>query len=255
MIYPLTDIALIALIMTFGSIVQGAVGFASGLLGVPLLVLCGWSLPEAATINLVSTSVQNMTGAAKLWEHLETCELVFPVFVRWLTIPIGTYAAWYTDQFLPPDQTKQLIGVVLLAIILMLYFGRVTPHDSLNLFWQGLTFSSAGFMLGFASIGGAPMVLYVNALTWTAAKSRAFLFACSAFSLPVAAVVFWLKHGEKIVPAALSTLLVMPAILSGLWIGLHLGHGLSKPLFQRITYGLLVLIAISAIISPLIAPR
>jgi uncharacterized membrane protein YfcA len=253
MLYSPENIALIALIMTFGSVLQGAVGFASGLLGVPLLVLFGWSLPEAATINLVSTSLQNLTGAVKLWSHLETRDLVFPVVVRWLAIPVGTYVAWTTDKYLSHDQAKQLIGFVLLAIILLLYFGRVSPRESLNRYWQSLMFSSSGFMLGFASIGGAPMVLYVNALTWTAAKSRAFLFACSATGVPLAALMFWWHHGEKIIPAALSTLIVMPIILCGLWFGLHLGHSLSKPLFQKITTGLLVLIAISAVVWPLFA--
>ncbi len=93
MLYSPAEIVLIGLIMTFGSVVQGAVGFASGLLGVPLLVLSGWSLPEAATINLVSTSVQNATGAVKLWSHLEPRELVFPVVVRCLAIPLGVYVA------------------------------------------------------------------------------------------------------------------------------------------------------------------
>jgi len=253
MLYSPAEIVLIGLIMTFGSVVQGAVGFASGLLGVPLLVLSGWSLPEAATINLVSTSVQNTTGAVKLWSHLEPRELVFPVVVRWLAIPLGTYVAWLADQHLAHGQAKQLIGVILLAIILLLYFGRVSPRESLNFFWQSLAFSSSGFLLGFASIGGAPLVLYVNALTWTAAKSRAFLFFCSATGVPLAAVIFWLQHGEKILPAALTTLVVMPLILGGLWLGLRLGHRLSKPLFQKITYGLLVLIAISAMVLPLLA--
>ena len=255
MLYSFPDITIIALIMTFGSVVQGAVGFASGLLGVPLLVLSGWSLPEAATINLVSTSVQNTTGATKLWSHLQPRELIFPVVVRWLVIPIGTYAAWYADAHLVHDQAKQLVGMILLAIILLLHFGRVSPRESLNLFWQLLVFSGAGFMLGFASIGGAPMVLYVNALTWSAAKSRAFLFACSALCLPMAALVFWLGHGEKIIPAAISTLTVMPLILGGHWLGLHWGHGLSKPFFRKITYGLVALIAIGAIVWPMIADR
>lgn len=251
MLYSPAEIALIGLILTFGSVVQGAVGFASGLLGVPLLMLCGWSLPEAATMNLVSTSVQNATGAVKLWSHLDPKELVFPVIIRWLAIPVGTYAAWYTDQYLPHDRAKQIIGLILLVVIFLLHFCRVSPRELLNRYWQSLAFSTSGFLLGFASIGGAPMVLYVNALTWTAAKSRAFLFFCSAMGVPLAALMFWLKHGEKIIPAALTTLAVMPFILAGLWLGLGLGHRLSKSLFREITYGLLVLIAISSIVWPL----
>ena len=253
MTYTLSGIALIASIMTLGSIVQGAVGFASGLIGVPLLVLSGFSLPEAATVNLVSTSVQNVIGAWKLWPHLEVRELVFPVAVRWLAIPCGVYVAHLADQRLDPAQSKQLIGMFLLAIVGLLWGLKVTPREYLHLGWQSLIFVSSGFLMGFAAIGGAPMVVYVNSLTWTANKSRAFLFFCSAASLPVAMGMFWVEHGEKILPAAWATICVMPLMFMGLWCGLRVGHRLSKPLFRRITFGLITLIALIAIVTPFFA--
>ncbi len=253
MTFTPTEIALIATIMTFGSVVQGALGFASGLLGVPLLVLSGFSLPEAATINLVSTSVQNVTGAWKLKPHLELRELVFPVFVRWLAIPCGVYAAYLADQRLDPEQTKQLIGIFLLVVVGLLWGFKISPRESLHLGWQVPIFATSGFLMGFAAIGSAPMVIYVNSLTWSATKSRAFLFFCSAASLPVAFATFWLEYGEKILPAAWTTICLMPLIFTGLWFGLHLGHRLSKPLFRRITFGLIVLIAIIATTAPLFA--
>ena len=255
MLYSPTQIALIALIMTSGAVVQGAIGFASGLLGVPLLVLSGFSVPEAATINLVSTSVQNFTGTWKLWSHLQPRELIFPVIVRWLGIPLGAYVVWLADTHLAPSQAKQMIGALLLVIVALLWVCRVRPRDHLNLFWQTLAFSASGFMLGFAAMGGAPLVLYVNALTWTAAKSRAFLFFCSTTGLPVAAVIFWLKFGTKILPAALTTLLLLPLIFAGLFLGLRLGHQLPKPLFRKITLGLVILIAIGSIFGPMIADQ
>ncbi len=251
MTYTPTEIALIAIIMSLGSVVQGAVGFASGLLGVPLLVLTGFSLPEAATINLVSTSVQNITGAWKLWPHLDPSELAFPVIVRWFAIPCGTYLAYVADQRLDPAQSKQLIGLFLLAIVGLLWGCKFSPREHLHRGWQTLIFASSGFLMGFAAIGGAPMVVYVNSLTWTANKSRAFLFFCSAASLPIAFATYWFEHGEKILPAALTTICLMPLIFTGLWLGLHLGHQIPKPMFRRITYALILLIAISSIVAPL----
>lgn len=253
MTYSLHEIALIASIMTFGSVVQGAIGFASGMIGVPLLVLAGFSIPEAATINLVSTSVQNTTGAWKLWPHLEPRELVFPTVTRWMAIPCGTYVAYLADAHLDSGQAKQLIGVFLLAVVGMLWGFRVTARDYLHRGWQTLAFTTSGFLMGFASIGGAPMVIYVNSLTWSASKSRAFLFFCSASSLPIAFAAYWLEHGEKILPAAVTTVCILPLLLAGLWIGLHWGHRLSKPLFRRLTFGLIVVLALSSILTPLIA--
>lgn len=253
MIYSPHEIALIAAIMTFGSLVQGAVGFASGMIGVPLLVLAGFSIPEAATINLVATGVQNTTGAWKLWPHLEPRELVVPVVTRWMVIPCGTYAAYLADAHLDPSQAKQLIGVFLLVVVVVLWGFRISPRDYLNLGWQTVAFASSGFLMGFASIGGAPMVIYVNSLTWTATKSRAFLFFCSASSWPVAIAAYWLEHGEKILPAAATTVCILPLLFAGLWTGFHFGHRLSKPLFRRLTFGLIVVLAIGSILTPLIA--
>ena len=68
--------------------------------------------------------------------------------------------------------------------------------------------------------------------------------------MPVAAISYWIEHGEKIFPAAATALLVMPVVLAGLWLGLHLGHRLSKILFRRITYALILLVAIAAIVGP-----
>ena len=253
MLYSLDEIVVIGVIMTCGSLVQGAVGFASGLICVPLLVLCSFSLPEAATINLVSTSLQNITGATKLWSHLEPRELVFPIAVRWLFIPLGVYAAWHADHHLSPERSKQLIGLVLLGILMLVWIGRAEPRERLSRWWQSLAFSTSGFLQGFASIGGAPLVLYVNSLTWTANKSRAFLFTCAASGVPIAAIAFWAQHGERILPAASAALITIPVVLTGLALGMKAGARLQKSMFQRITYGLLTLIAISAIVWPLIS--
>ena len=250
MLYPLSDILLLGVIMTLGSIIQGAVGFASGLLGVPLLVLCGFSLPEAAIINLVSTSVQNFTGTWKLWEHVRLNEMVLPTAIRLVTIPLGTYAVWMVDQRVGLPQIKQLVGVLLLVIVSLLWGCQVQRRERLNLFWQSLAFSTSGFLLGFASMGGAPLVLYVNALTWSVARARAFLFFCSAVGQPLGAWFLWWKFREEFFTPACSTLVVLPAIFAGLWIGLHLGSRLSLALFRRLTIGLIAATAIAAICAP-----
>jgi len=251
-LYPLNELLLLGTIMTCVSVLQGAIGFASGLVGVPLLLLFGFSLPEAATINLVSTFVQNFTGAWRLWPHLDPRELALPVAIRFITIPLGTYALWWTDQFVDPGLTKQLVGALLLVVVGLLWGFRVTPRDELNLFWKGLAYSTSGFLLGFAAIGAAPLVLYVNSLTWTTAKSRAFLFFCAVVGQPLAAWFYWTEFRWQIVPAALSTLLFMPTIILGLSLGLYLGHRISKPLFRKVTFALIAIIAVATIVSPLV---
>jgi len=252
--YSWSELLTMALIMTFGSVIQGTVGFASGLLSVPLLVNSGFSISEAAAMNLTSTSLQNLIGAWRLWHELEPRELLRPVLVRWAGIPLGAYTLTLAHG-LQPSQAKQLIGVVLLVVVLALWTLRPRPRPQLSLGWEVLAMTSSGFMLGFASIGGAPLVLYVNALTWTANRSRAFLFFCSASGVPLAALLLWWNFGDQVIVAAWATLLILPLMLAGLWLGLHMGNRLDKWVFRRLAFGLLFALAIASIAGPLITGR
>lgn len=249
--YSLQQIAIVAVVMTFGSVLQGAVGFASGLMGVPMLVLCGFSLFEATVVNFVSTSVQNVTGAVQLWSHVEAADVTWPAVLRAVGLPLGIFALAATPS-LDQGVVKQIIGGVLLASILLLISLRVTPRDQLGFGWVGLTFLSSGFLMGFASIGGAPMVMYVNSLKWSAVKSRAFLFFCSAAIMPLMAIGLWWHFGAKVLEPAFLAVIVMPPCLLGLWGGLTIGRRLDKERFRRISYGLLLVVAIAAILSPLV---
>jgi uncharacterized membrane protein YfcA len=249
--YSPHDLALIGLIMTLGSVMQGALGFASGLVGVPLLVLSGFSLLEATVINFISTAVQNFTGAVQLREHIEWKEVAWPITFRAVTMPLGLYALDQT-QYIDQGRVKQIIGGFLLASVLLLMFLRPRPRDEAPFPWTAAAFLSSGFLMGFGAIGGAPMVMYVNCLTWSAAKSRSFLFFCSAALVPFMAVLLaWNFHAGAAKPAT-AALLIMPPVLVALWIGLKLGHALDKALFVRITYALLIAVALFAIASPLI---
>ncbi|MEM9352449.1 MAG: TSUP family transporter [Planctomycetota bacterium] len=235
--------------MGFGAVVQGAVGFGSGLLGVPLLVMAGFSLPESAAINFISTSIQNAAGAWKLAPHLDRQDLLLPTVVRIAMLPVGVAALGLTGG-LQPATVRQIVGAVLLASVAMLRGVRLQPRDRLGLGWRLAAFSSSGFLMGFAAIGGAPMVMYVNALTWSAQKSRGFLFFCSAVCIPPLAALFAYRFGRTLLPATLAALLVLPIIAACLAIGLRLGHRLDKQRFRRITYGLITAIAVASITGP-----
>jgi uncharacterized protein len=248
--YSPADLAIVALVMTFGSVVQGCVGFASGLIGVPLLVLCGFPLLDATVINFVSTSVQNFAGAHRLRGHLQPSEVFWPTFFRCLGLPIGTLALQASGK-IDPHQVQQIIGVVLLASVGLLAAVRVEPRERLPFPLTMATFLTSGFLMGFATVGGAPMVFYVNSLTWSAAKSRSFLFLCSSLLMPLMAAMLILKFGAAASRPAMAALIVMPPVVVALAVGLRLGHRLDKARFRRLTYALLVMIALAAILSPL----
>lgn len=247
--YTAAQLLTIAVIMGLGSVIQSAVGFASGLLGIPLLVFCGFSLPEATTINIVATSVQNATGAFQLRAELTWHDMLMPMLVRWSAIPLGVMALGYVDGY---DQTvvKQTIGGLLLGVVLLLWLSRTESRERLALPWQLLAFSSSGFLMGLAAMGGGPIVLYVNSVHWSAAKSRAFLFFLSASGVPIAVAMLAMRFGTSLLPPTFAALLVLPVVMLGMNLGFRLGRRIDKRLFRQITFVLLVLIGASALLSP-----
>jgi uncharacterized protein len=249
--YSAAQVVLVSAVMTFGSVVQGAVGFASGLMCIPLLVLSGFSLLEATVVNFVLTAVQNTTGAVQLRAHLRPREVVGPVLLRCMGLPLGLHVLG-ASRGVDPAIVKQLSGVALLATVAVLRGFHVQPRKQVGWPWRVAAFTSSGFLMGLASIGGAPMVIYVNSLTWSAAKSRGFIFVCSAALAPVMAALLAYKFGgEAMRPAALA-LVALPPVAAGMWLGLWLGRRLDKQLFTRLSYGLLVAIAVSAIVGPVV---
>ena len=249
--YTSHEMAIIGVIMTFGSLLQGALGFASGLLGVPLLVLSGFSLLEATVINFISTGVQNVAGAAQLWDHLEWRDIVWPTGLALRGIAAGTLRP--RPDATPRSQRRQANHRRLSAHERPLaHVAPRAPRDQAPFSWTAAAFLTSGFLMGFGSIGGAPMVMYVNSLTWNAAKSRGFLFFCSAALVPIMAVMLaWKFHAGAARPAQ-AALLIMPPVIVALWIGLKLGHALDKTLFRQLTYGLLIAVSVFAMASPLL---
>ena len=57
--------------------------------------------------------------------------------------------------------------------------------------------------------------------------------------------------GEAVRPGALA-LMALPPVIGGLSLGLWLGRRLDKRLFTRLSYGLLVVIALAAILGPVV---
>lgn len=249
--YSAHQLLVIGLIMTFGSLMQGALGFASGLIGVPLMILSGFSQLEATVINFISTAPQNVFGAVRLSEHVDWRDVVWPTVFRALAMPVGFIALDHT-RGLDQSVVKQIIGAFVLASVLTVMLMRGQPRDHAPRSWTAIAFLSSGFLMGFGAIGGAPMVVYVNNLTWSAARSRAFMFLTSATLVPVmASYMIWKYHAIAAAPAT-AALLIMPPVLVALGIGLRIGHRFDKRLFRRVTYGLLIGVALFAILSPLI---
>lgn len=237
------------LILLAGSVLQGMVGFASGLFGVPLLLMSGFTLPQSVTMVLLAAVVQTVAGSYQLRREIVLREVWRPSLIRLAALPLGIGTLWLFRS-LDQQFVKQLVGVLLLLIVVVQGLWRVGPKDTLHPAWEWIAFASSGYMLGLCGMGGPPMALWVMAHDWTTARSRAFLFfVLMTGMLPQSLLLLWL-FGSEVMEAGVLGLLGIPLVAAGTVLGLYLGQGLPRARWRGVTYVVLTLIALSAIVSP-----
>ena len=244
----------VGVVLLCASALQGAVGFAAGLFGIPLLMkVAGLDLPAAIMVMLLASFLQNLGGLYHLREDFNFRDARTPMFIRLATLPLGLVALHYITLW-PQSYVKAVIGVVILALVILQgLLGRSSlehREQPLAWGWTPVAFGASGFLVGFCGMGGPPMVLWTLAQPWSAKHSRAFLFFLFTSSLPFHCLILWWQYGNEMYIAAMMALLSIPWVIGGTWIGLWVGSHLRKSRLRVVAYVILVITAISAILSP-----
>jgi uncharacterized protein len=244
-----TQYALVSIILLASSVVQGAVGFASGLFGIPLLMLTGVSLPDAVAISLVAAAVQNCIAAWQLRREIDFRGALRPLLVRLATLPLGVLALYAVGQG-NKDVASQIVGVVVLTIVVLQRTWQIQPQPRLHQAWEWLAFGMGGFLLGLCGMGGPVMALWVLAHDWPMNRARAFLYFIFVTGLPAQALLLWLAFGNRSLDAMCMGVAVLPAVLFGLYAGLYISRLIPDRVLRGVSLAILTLIALSAIVAP-----
>ena len=239
-------------VLLAASALQGAVGFAAGLFGIPLLMLlAGMDLPSAVMVMLLASFVQNFGGLYHLRKRFDVRDARLPMLIRLAAIPLGLLALHFATA-LPEAQVKAMIGAVILLLLFLRWALAPGEPKKLHPAWMPAAFGSSGFLVGFCGMGGPPMVLWVMAQPWSSEKSRAFLFFMFTTSLIPHCLLMWWMYGEQIHAAALLALLGTPWVIAGTGLGLWIGSYLPKDRLRIAAYVILIITAIAAICAPLV---
>ena len=250
----LTTYLAVGMVLMCASALQGAVGFAAGLFGIPLLMMVGgMELPAAIMTMLLASFIQNLGGLYHLRKDFVIRQARAPALIRLAMLPLG-WIALDLATGLPSAYVKAVIGVVILLLLVAQgVIGRSSlaqREGNLHWAWMPIAFGLSGFLVGFCGMGGPPMVLWVMAQSWSARQSRAFLFFLFTSSLPLHCLYLWWKYGSEIHIAAAMALLCIPWIVTGTWAGLWIGSQLRKSRLRVVAYAILVVTALVAICSP-----
>ena len=234
-------------IMFFGSLAQGAIGFALGLIAVPLLVEAGFSLSQAVALTTLAIGIQVIFGAWQLRAHIPWDDVKPAAILRLLTVPLGVLLLLNVET-MDADGVKRLVGVgVLLGVILRVAAGKVAQRE-----WSGAAsiaaFSLSGFLQGLVAMGGPPLVLWMTTRDFQAKQARAFTLTLFLFNAPVQVLLLLFLSQTMNLEVILMALLISPLIYIGTTIGVRLGDRFSKPALNKAALAVLVVIALNAIL-------
>lgn len=236
-------------IMAASAFLQGTIGFAFGLFCVPAMMMLGLKLHEAIAISAAGTLVQSAWATFHLREHIAWRTIAPSIIVRgvFMLAGIGILAHGLAPR---PILAKQLLGIVLLTFVAILWLFRVQPRDRLHLAWSAVAFPSSGLMGGLFGMGGPPLVLWAMAHRWPNQRTRGFLIVNFFAAAPIQMLVMWLTFRGDIAWLMLIGLAFGPVVILGTHAGLWAGHKLSERRLRMCAFGVLVIMAISAIAGP-----
>ena len=221
------------------SVLRGFTGFGFGLAAVPLLSL---ALPPAKVVPFVVV-LQILVGLAGLraaWPLADWRAILGLSPGLLIGVPLGVLIL----TVFRPNTVRLGIGLAIAASVLVLWRGARLPRRPSPLI-TGSVGVASGVLSGLASIGGPPIVVYLLALSHSAATVRATSIVYFALSAAVALIPMSL-HGlvdrEVLTWAAAS----IPVLLAGTWIG-NWAFARAHPRHHRLT-ALVVLSLLSALL-------
>lgn len=237
------------LILCAGIFVQAATGFAGGLMIVPSMLYCGYSIPEAQCSLLVATIPQNAWGLWSLRDSITVRQVAAPGVGRMVLFPVGVLTL-QSMEALEPSTVRQIVGGVVLLVTMAIILFKPRPREKLHPLWAWIAFPVSGFFQGLVGMGGPAMVFWVQAHDWSTKQTRAFMFAMYFISIaPGIAILYWFFGDRIIAPGVLAAVLI-PLLLAVTVAGLRFGTQLGRIRLRRVSLGLLLLIGIAGLAAP-----
>ena len=238
---------LAGVIMFAGSIAQGAIGFALGMIAVPLLVEAGFSLSQSVALTTLAIGIQVVFGAWKLRAHIPWNEVKLAAIARYLTVPIGVLLLLSVEG-LDTDIVKRLVGLGVLLGVGLRMLARSDTVRELPTAVSAATFSLSGVLQGLVAMGGPPLVLWMTTRDFRANQARAFTLTLFLLNAPLQVLLLLFLSRTMTVDVLLLALVLTPVIYVGTLIGVRIGDRFSKPLLNRVALIVLAVIAANAIL-------
>jgi len=227
------------IVILIGAMIQGLAGFGFSQFAIPLLVMFIIS-DELIPIMVVLSLFLNLMMIHDLRKDVQV-RRIWPLMLGGLFgIPLGTYLLLVADA----DDIKVLIGALILIFGLAQLFDIRKQLKNERAAMAPVGFAG-GVLQGSVSMSGPPVILFFSNQGFTKQEFRASLIAFFLF-MNIATLPVYLYAGLLTGPVLTSSMVLLPGMLVGTFVGTRLAHRIEENKFKK---GVLVLVIIFGCMS------
>jgi uncharacterized protein len=146
-------------------------------------------------------------------------------------------------EALPPSPLKRLIGLILMEIVVIEWYGAY-PEKLSGRYWGLCAGSLAGLLGGAIGMPGPPVILYAAAQGWSPRMMKAMLQAFFLVNYSIIVVNHWWAGLLTREVVWLACLYVVPSAI-GVAAGIHLFDRMHQVRFRRLMFALLFVLGLA----------
>jgi uncharacterized membrane protein YfcA len=239
-------LALSSAAIFLAAIVRGFSGFGFSLLSITAISLI---LPVAQIVPSIflleiAASINLIPG---IWRDIHWRSLRWLMVGYVIGLPVGGYALIHAPE--APAQIVLGIFVIGTAILMLRGFHlEKTPGTAAST----ATGAASGVLNGAFGIGGPPVVLFYFSTPGAAAIGRASIIFFFLFT-DLLGVGYFATQGIVTTQSFVQSLVWLPALLAGVWIGAHGFRKLNQEAFRRWVLVILIALALLGIGKAMLA--
>ncbi len=219
-------------IVFLAALLQTTSGFGFALMAMPLVALVIGVKAAAPLVALVGLTLYAVNLAR--YRRGFDWRVVLPLAVAAaLGVPLGVWALGNLDE----DLIKRVLAVVLIAYAL---YGAWRPQTAplRSSLWAWPAGFLAGVLGGAFNTPGPPVIVYGNLKQWPRNLFRSTLQALFLFSSSLV-IVSHVAAGNLNTATITTYLLLLPALLLGVWAGAHVDRHISNEHFRVLVLALI----------------
>ncbi len=236
---------LIILVVLFAALIKGSTGFGFSLITLPILMF--WFpvkllIPVLMAGNLFTSLIIVLQKKSRILLSRQSRILIF-----WGVL--GTIAGTLLLNSIPEDFLTVIIAVIFAVLSVLSLIG--IKFNIKNIKWAtARTGIISGILAGSISVGGPPLTIFLNSMKTKNEEFREIFAWFSIFTAVIALIGYYFSGFIRIQNAKM-TLIFLPILFLGSYVGKRLNSLLPSKLFLKLTIALSFLTCILLLINEL----